>query len=102
MLNCVLIECGNGGAVGPDTGGSAPTARRSSVNGNGSPASRSSNDNDIHRASGSGRDGQVSNFLRMDRMILHLGVCGSHGESRTSDGRFIFWIGRETVCRAHS
>ena len=47
----MLIEHGNGGAVGPGTGGSAPTARRSSETGNRSPASWSPNDDDIHRAS---------------------------------------------------
>ena len=50
-----LFECGNVGAVGPGTGGSVPTAWRSSEIGNWCPASRSSNDNDIHRASGSAR-----------------------------------------------
>ena len=56
----VRIEHGDGGAVGPGTGRSAPTARRSSETRNGSLASRSSNDNDIHRAGGSERDEQVS------------------------------------------
>ena len=39
-LLVVLIECGNRGAVGPRTGGSAPPARRSSETGNGSPQSK--------------------------------------------------------------
>ena len=35
-------------------------------------------------------------------VVLHLRVCGSHGESRTSDGRCFHWLGGETARRAHS
>ena len=40
----MVIEHGNGGAVGPGTDGSASTARRSSESGSGSPASRCAGD----------------------------------------------------------
>ena len=45
------------------------------------------------------RDEQVPNLLRsrhrVERMVPHLRVCGSRGESRSSDGRCIHWIGRD-------
>ena len=39
---------------------------------------------------------------RVERVVFHLRLCGSQGESRTSDGRRVHWIGRETVHGAHS
>ena len=40
--------------------------------------------------------------FQLAELVLHLRVCGGHVESRTSDGRWVHWIGREAVCRAHS
>ena len=39
---------------------------------------------------------------RVECMVVHLRVCGSHGQSRTRDGRCVHRIGGETACRAHS
>ena len=80
----------HGGTVGPGTGRSAPTARRSSETGIRRPASWSPNDDDIRRASGSARDEQASNVL-MSRQ--RGGVNGPSSSSlwqpwRISNGAF--------------
>ena len=57
----------------------------------------------ILRTSGPACDEQVSDLLgtlhRREGVLLHLRVCGRHGQPRTSDGRSLQGSGRETACR---